>query len=133
MKYIAAICHDLKNHTLEVTWLEEIEDGSGRVIALQPVKCRNYSPDQLDQLLVDTDQVAAPHAQIAGWTPEFVTAYRDELQRKADLAAAEAAEQEAARVAAMRLAEEEAREAEITRQMDILREAKARLAREDGG
>lgn len=122
MIYLAAVTHDIKTNTLEATWRDSE--------TLQAVKCTNYSPTQVDMLRADDIAISGSNGvekyiAAAGWTPEFVSAYTAEQERiaaevqaKAD---AEAAEKEAARVAA----EEAAFDAEVMRQAEILRAAKA--------
>ena len=67
MKYIAAISHDLKSNTLEVTWLEEVLDNNGDFVELKRVKCRNYSADQKDEFLADCGADGQKYADLAGW------------------------------------------------------------------
>ena len=59
--YLAAICHDIKSNTLEATWLEQTET------ELKRVKCRNYSQDQKDEFISDTNGEGQKYADLAGW------------------------------------------------------------------
>lgn len=63
--YLAAVTHDIKSNTLEVTWLEEIFDLDGILKELKRVKCRNYSSEQKDEFNSDTD--TTKYADMAGW------------------------------------------------------------------
>lgn len=127
MIYLAAVTHDIKTNTLEATWRD--------LDTLVAVRCTNYSPTQIDMLRADDVEMSGSNGvekyiTAAGWTPEFVAAYTAEQERlaaevraKAD---AEAAEKEAARIAA----EQAAFDAEVRRQAEILRAAKALVAAE---
>ena len=67
MIYLAAVCHDIKSNTLEATWLEEVAYADGNVIALNRVKCRNYSPEQKADFLADTGSDGEKYVSMAGW------------------------------------------------------------------
>ena len=125
--YLAAVTHDVRTNTLEATWRDSD--------TLAAVKCTNYSPTQVDMLRADDIAIngsngVEKYIAAAGWTPEFVAAYTAEQERLAAEARAkadaEAAEKEAARVAA----EQAAFDAEVLRQAEILRAAQALVAAE---
>lgn len=63
--YIAAITHDIKSNTLEVTWLEEIKEGD-LVVEFKRVKCRNYSAEQKEEFESDV-QGGIKYTAMAGW------------------------------------------------------------------
>ena len=67
MKYLAAICHDIKSNTLEATWLEEVLGENGLPIELKRVKCRNYSAEQKDEFLADCGDEGQKYVAMAGW------------------------------------------------------------------
>ena len=67
MKYLAAVCHDIKSNTLEATWLEEVLDDNGDRKELKRVKCRNYSVEQKDEFLADCGADGQKYATLAGW------------------------------------------------------------------
>jgi len=67
MKYLAAVCHDIKSNTLEATWLEEVLDDNGDIKELKRVKCRNYSAEQKDDFLVDCGEDGQKYVDLAGW------------------------------------------------------------------
>lgn len=125
MNYLSTVTHDIKTNTLEAMWRDSV--------TLQVVKCTNYSPTQVDILRSDDIAISGingveKYIVAAGWTPEFVAAFTAEQERlaaevraKAD---AEAAEKEAARIAA----EQAAFDAEVLRQAEILKAAQALVA-----
>lgn len=59
--YLAAICHDIKSNTLEVTWLQLTET------ELKRVRCHNYSSDQKEMFLADTGPEGQKYVDMAGW------------------------------------------------------------------
>ena len=65
--YLAAVCHDIKNNTLEATWLQQIDDMDGNPIELKRVKCRNYSAEQKDEFLADCGAEGQKYVDMAGW------------------------------------------------------------------
>jgi hypothetical protein len=67
MKYLAAICHDIKSNTLEATWLEEVLGENGLPIELKRTKCRNYSAEQKDEFLADCGADGEKYTTMAGW------------------------------------------------------------------
>ena len=67
MKYLAAVCHDIKSNTLEATWLEEVLDDNGDPNELKRVKCRNYSVEQKDEFLADCGADGQKYVTLAGW------------------------------------------------------------------
>lgn len=127
MIYLAAVTHDIKTNTLEAMWRDSE--------TLAAVKCTNYSPTQVDMLRADDVAISGSNGvekyiAAAGWTPEFVAAYTAEQERLAAevraKAEAEAAEKEAARIAA----EQAAFDAEVARQAAIIKAAQALVAAE---
>jgi hypothetical protein len=73
MKYLAAICHDIKSNTLEATWLNEVTDETGN-IELKRVRCHNYSPSQKVMFLAEVEN-GEKWTTAAGWTDEYCAAY----------------------------------------------------------
>ena len=67
MKYLAAICHDIKSNTLEATWLEEVLDENGEAKELKRIKCRNYSAEQKEEFLSDCGADCQKYVVLAGW------------------------------------------------------------------
>lgn len=67
MKYLAAVCHDIKSNTLEATWLEEVLDENDVPKELKRVKCRNYSIEQKDEFLADCGADCQKYVVLAGW------------------------------------------------------------------
>jgi len=61
MKYLAAVCHDIKSNTLEATWLEETETELNRT------KCRNYSSEQKEEFIADCGDEGQKYVTLAGW------------------------------------------------------------------
>ena len=59
--YLAAVCHDIKNNTLEATWLQQTET------ELKRVKCHNYSADQKAEFLADCGEEGQKYVVMAGW------------------------------------------------------------------
>lgn len=59
--YLAAVCHDIKNNTLEATWLQLTETEVKRI------RCHNYSSDQKDMFLADTGAEGQKYVDMAGW------------------------------------------------------------------
>lgn len=59
--YLAAVCHDIKQNTLEATWLQVTET------ELKRVKCRNYSPEQKAEFLADCGEQGQKYVTMAGW------------------------------------------------------------------
>lgn len=72
--YLAAVCHDIKNNTLEATWLQQTET------ELVRIKCHNYSPVQKAEFLADTGVDGQKYIDMAGWTDEYVAACIAEAQ-----------------------------------------------------
>jgi len=64
--YLAAVCHDVKQNTLEATWLTEIYDGD-TLMELKRSKCRNYPAEQKDEFLTDCGTEGQKYVEMAGW------------------------------------------------------------------
>jgi hypothetical protein len=59
--FLSSVCHDIKNNTLEATWLQLTDDGFKRV------KCHNYSADQKSDFLADCGVESQKYVDMAGW------------------------------------------------------------------
>ena len=59
--YLALVCHDIKNNTLEATWIQKTE------IEMKRVKCRNYSVEQKENFIADTGDEGQKYVTMAGW------------------------------------------------------------------
>lgn len=64
--YVSTITHDIKSNTLEVTWLEEVQDADGNVVELKRVKNRNYSQDQKAEFEADVEN-GVKYTTLADW------------------------------------------------------------------
>ena len=114
MNTLIQVSHDLKSNTLEATWFDEAGNRG----------CRNFHPLQIE----DFKQAAGEHAQkyidLAGWTPEYIAAVKkkeeDEAAEKKAIADAEEAERKSKR----EKAEKDAFDAEVARQVEIMKAAK---------
>lgn len=59
--FLAAVMHDVKQNTLEATWLEKTK------VELKVVKSRNYSSEQKSEFLADTGEAGQKYVDMAGW------------------------------------------------------------------
>jgi len=64
--YVATITHDIKSNTLEVTWLQEVQDVDGNVVELKRIKNRNYSQDQKAEFETDVEN-GVRYTALANW------------------------------------------------------------------
>lgn len=114
MNTLIQVAHDLKSNTLEAVWL----DSAGKQ------NCRNFHPLQIDEF----KEVAGEHTQkyidLAGWTPEYIAAVKKKEEDEAAEKKAVADAEEAERKAAQAKAEQEAFDAEVKRQVVIMKKAK---------
>lgn len=114
MNTLIQVAHDPKSNTLEVVWF----DSEGKQ------KCRNFSPLQSEEFKEAAGEHAQKYIDLAGWTPEYIASVAAEEKRLADAAQAKADAEEAERKAAKEKAEQEAFDAEVARQVEILKKAK---------
>lgn len=114
MNTLIQVAHDLKSNTLEAVWV----DSEGKT------NCRNFSPLQIEEFKEAASEFAGRYTELAGWTPEYIAAVAAEEKRLADAAQAKADAEEAERKAAKEKAEQEAFDAEVKRQVEIMKKAK---------
>ena len=111
---IVKVAHDLKSNTLEATWFDEA--GNRR--------CQNFHPLQIEDFRLAAGEHAQKYIALAGWTPEYIASVKkkeeDEAAEKKAIADAEEAERKSKR----KKAEEEAFDADVARQVEIMKAAK---------
>lgn len=118
---LTAVIHDLKTNTLEATWRDENN---------VQVRCHSYSPTQRDMFIADLGADADRYLVVAGWTPEYCAEVQAKEEREAAEKQAAKEAQEAAERAAAEAAAKAAFDAEVTRQVEIMKAAQAALAAE---
>ena len=71
--FLAGITHDVRQNTLEATWLQDVVDANGTIISFARFKCQNYSQPQKVQFLSDLNSVGTSpidgtkYVIMAGW------------------------------------------------------------------
>ena len=114
MSTLIQVAHDLKSNTLEATWFDEVGNRG----------CQNFHPLQID----DFKQAAGEHAQkyidLAGWTPEYIAAVKKKEEDEAAEKQAKADAEEAERKAQKAKEDKDAFDADVARQVEIMKAAK---------
>ena len=114
MSTLIQVSHDLKSNTLEATWFDEVGNRG----------CQNFHPLHIDDFKLAAGEHAQKYIDLAGWTPEYIAAVKkkeeDEAAEKRAIADAEAAKAKADKEAA----DKAAFDAEVARQVEIMKAAK---------
>ena len=112
-KQLIEVSHDLRTGTLTLTHLEDEERSN-----------HGYSPLQSEDFKLAAGEHAQKYIDLAGWTPEYIASVKkkeeDEAAEKKAIADAEEAERKSKR----EKAEKEAFDAEVARQVEIMKAAK---------
>jgi hypothetical protein len=64
--YLSKITYEIKTNTLEATWVENVFDENNMLVAIRPVKNRNYSQEQKNEFEADVDE-ASKYITMAKW------------------------------------------------------------------
>ena len=112
-KQLIEVSHDLRTGTLTLTHLEDEERSN-----------HGYSPLQIEDFKLAAGEHAQKYIDLAGWTPEYIAAVKKKEEDEAAEKQAKADAEEAGRKAKREKEEKDAFDAEVARQVEIMKAAK---------